>query len=246
MMLIPLSHNGLQSAASLYGWDYFAFSFQQNLALQNFVGRDTGVQARGLVAQHLEYRLGVFTGRRAPLPPMGDRPSQSALRVAARLQYNVFDAETGFFYGGTYGGSKRILSIGAGLDIQKDYKAFAGDVFVDLPVGTDVITGQVDVVHYDGGTWAPVANQTDVMAEVGYRFGAVKLSPIVRFEVAKMDAPSAASPDVTRFGLGLVWWYMGHNANLKLFYSLVKPSAPGVTTLSSYSQLNLQSQFFVF
>jgi hypothetical protein len=245
-MLIPLSHNGLQSAASLYGWDYFAFTFQQNGALQNFVGRDTGVQARGLVAQHLEYRLGVFTGRRAPVPMMGERPSQSALRVAARVQYNVFDAESAFFYGGTYGGSKRILSVGAGLDLQKSYKAFAGDAFVDWPLGGDVVTGQVDVIHYDGGTWAPLASQTDVMAEAGYRFGAVKLSPILRFEAAKMSTSTAASPDITRFGVGLVWWYMGHNANLKLFYTLVKPTASGVTTLSSYSQLNLQAQFFVF
>lgn len=253
MILIPLSHNGLQGATTLYGLDYFAFSFQQNAALQNHVGRDTGVQARGLIAKHLEYRFGVFTGRRAPAPPppaMGmaatPRPSQAALRIGGRLQYNVFDPENAFFYGGTYGGSKRVLSFGVGADMQKEYKAIAGDAFFDWPVGRDVITAQVDVVHYNGDTWAPVPNQTDVMAEAGYRIGALKLSPIVRVELAKMDTATAASPDQQRIGAGLVWWYLGHNANIKAFYTHVKAKADAAPDLPAYHQINLQMQFFIF
>jgi hypothetical protein len=258
MILIPLSHNGLQGATTLYGLDYYAFSFQQGAGLQNFVGRDTGVQARGLIAKQVEYRLGVFTGRRGTAPPPAVPPmmaavrqSQTAMRVAARVQYNVFDAESAFFYGGTYGGAKKILSFGAGVDWQKEYKAFALDGFMDWPLGPDVVTAQVDFVHYDGGTapdvWAPgVPKQNDVMVEAGYRIGAVKISPIVRFEMAKMDTAVAASPNQTRIGVGGVWWYMGHNANLKLFYTYVKPEADMAPGLAAYSQINLQSQFYVF
>jgi hypothetical protein len=254
MLLIPLSHNGLQGATTLYGWDYYAFSFQQNGGLMNYIGRDTGLQARGLIAKHFEYRLGLFTGRRAPAPaaatPPLPRQSQAAPRVAARVQYNVFDAESAFFYGGTYAGSKRILSVGAGLDMQKQYKAFAGDAFLDWPLGPDVVTAQLDFVHYDGGTapddWAPIAKQNDLMVEAGYRIGAIQISPIVRFEMAKMDTATAGNPNQTRIGAGVAWWYMGHNANLKLFYTYVKPEADGVTTLSAYNQINLQSQFYVF
>jgi hypothetical protein len=256
MLLIPLSHNGLQGATTLYGLDYYAFSFQQNGGLLNYIGRDTGIQARGLFAKHLEYRLGLFTGRRAPAPapvmgmPPGARQSQAALRVAARVQYNVFDAENAFFYGGTYAGAKKILSFGGGLDVQKGYKAFAADAFLDWPLGPDVVTAQVDFVHYEDGTgadlWAGIPKQNDVMIEGGYRIGALQMSPIVRFEMAKMDTPTAGSPNQTRIGVGGAWWYMGHNANVKLFYTYVKPEADGAPALTAYSQINLQTQFFIF
>jgi hypothetical protein len=246
LILIPLSHNGLQGATTLYSWDYYAYSFQQNGALGNYVGRDTGVQVRGLLFEHLEYRLGAFTGRRVvPAPMMMEAVpmSRTALRVAGRVQYNFFDAESGFFYAGTYHGAKRVLSVGGGFDLQSDYRSFAGDVFLDWPLGTNVVTAQADVVRYDGGTWAPIPTQTSIMTEAGYRIGNWKLSPIVRFELLRLDAPSPQAPDFTRLGAGLAYWYMGHNANVKAFYSFVRAETPGQ---NSYSQVNLQMQFFVF
>jgi hypothetical protein len=254
MMLIPFSHNGLQSAASLYGWDYFAYSFQQSGGLTNFVGRDTGLQLRGLVAKHFEYRLGVFQGRRdipaapaptmmMPMPVTPPPPSRMAVRLAGRVQYNVFDAETAYFYAGTYGGAKKIVSVGAGFDFQDDYRAFAVDGFVDWPLGPDVITAQVNVAHYDGGAWIPVKAQNDIMLEAGYRFGELKVSPILRFENLLMSDSTDASPTVRRIGAGLVYWYMGHNANVKLFLTHVKPDS---RIANSYAQLNLQTQIFVF
>ena len=60
-------------------------------------------------------------------------------RAAGRVQVNLMDPETGFFYAGTYLGTKKILSIGASFDFQDAqdqtaYKYFAGDVFVDHAV----------------------------------------------------------------------------------------------------------------
>jgi hypothetical protein len=246
MMLIPLSHNSVQGATTLYGWDYFAYSFQQSGPLGNYVGRDTGLQARGLIARHLEYRLGLFTGRREALAPMATETasSRTALRFAGRLQYNVFDAETAYFYAGTYGGTKRILSFGAGIDHQDDYTAFAVDGFVDWPLGPDVFTAQAVVMRYDGGTWIPLPKQTAIMGEVGYRFGALRLSPIFRFENQSIDAVAPApSVKTNRFGFGVAWWVIGHNANLKLFYTYIKPDND---MLRSWSQLNLQMQFYLF
>jgi hypothetical protein len=68
-MLPPLAHNTVQSAATLYGWDYFQNSFRSTGSFGNSapdpVGRDLGVQARGLVlGDHLEYRVGLFHGTR--------------------------------------------------------------------------------------------------------------------------------------------------------------------------------------
>jgi hypothetical protein len=250
LMLIPLSHNGLQGAGTLYGWDYYAYSFQQSAGMTNYFGRDLGVQLRGLVSKKLEYRVAVFQGNRAvpAEPPPGAPPPpplpRTPLRLSARLQYNLFDAETGYFYGGTYGGTKKILSVGAGVDHQHDYNAFAGDLFFDWPLGADVVTAQVDVVHYDGKSWiTTLPKQTDTMVEAGYRFGAVQLSPIVRVEALTMANPIPAAPNVLRLGGGVAWWAMSHNANVKLFYTYIRPDS---ATLRKVSQINLQMQFYVF
>jgi hypothetical protein len=248
MMLVPFSHNSIQGAATLLGWDYYAFTFlQPQLAgVTNFAGRDTGVQLRGLIAKMVEYRLGLFQGNRAApaTGPTAPPPaSRTAMRFMARVQLNLLDPETGYFYAGTYGGTKKVLSIGGGIDLQDDYKGYAGDAFLDLPIGDDVLTAQVDVLHFDGGTWIPaLLKQTEVQAEAGYRIGALKLSPIVRFEDQIISNASSAAPNVQRYGVGLAWWVMNHNMNVKAFYSYVKPDNGS----RKYSQINLQMQFYVF
>jgi len=245
MMLVPFSHNSLQGATTLYSLDYFPFSFQASGPLGNYIGRDTGIQFRGLIAKHLEYRVGAFQGKRIA-STVTDVASRNTPRVMARLQYNVFDAETGYFYAGTYGGTKSILSIGGGLDIQDDYKAFAGDVFLDMPLAGNVLTAQANVAYYDGGngtgSWIAVPKQTDIMAEAGFRIGSVKLNPIVTFAMQLYDNDTA-NANVRRIGGGLVYWYMGHNANLKVFYTNVHQER---AANSSYHQINVQTQFFVF
>jgi hypothetical protein len=249
MMLVPFSHNAIQGAGTLYGWDYYAFTFLQSGPLTNYAGRDTGVQLRGLLIDRLEYRVGLFQGNRAapPMAPPGmpapPAPSRTAMRFMARIQFNVLDPETGYFYAGTYGGSKKILSLGAAIDHQDDYNGIAGDAFLDLPIGDDVLTAQLNVLRFDGGTWIGLAKQTDIMAEAGYRLGALKISPIVRFEDQIIASPSMATPNVMRIGVGLVWWLMAHNLNLKLFYTYVKPDND---MLKAWSQINLQMQFYVF
>jgi hypothetical protein len=111
------------------------------------------------------------------------------------------------------------------------------------------------VVHYDGDTWASaIIPQTDLMTEIGYRIGSLKLSPIFRFEMAniKDGRATAGTPDQKRFGVGLVWWYMGHNANIKAFYTNITndadPTTPGGASpnLNAVNQVNVQMQFFVF
>jgi hypothetical protein len=239
LMLPPFSHNSLQSAASLYSWDYFTYSFQQSAGLTNYVSRDTGLQVRGLVANQLEYRVAVLQGNRA-VPAMGPLPSRTALRFAARIQYNFLDPETAFLYAGTYGGTKRILSLGVGIDAQDDYRALAADAFVDLPFGSDVFTVQVNVLRYDGGSYIALPAQTAIMFEAGVRLSALDLSPILRVE--SLGNSDAMATDVLRVSGGVAWWVMNHNINVKLFYTYVKPDSPGLT----WSQINLQTQFFVF
>jgi hypothetical protein len=248
MFLVPFLHNSVQGATTLYGLEYFRYSFQQSGAFGNLAGRDTGIQLRGLIAKHLEYRVAATQGKRTPAAPP-KVAGRNEPRLLARLQYNLLDAETGYFYAGTYGGTKKVVSIGAGIDHQDDYTAFGADLFIDMPLGVDVLTAQVDFVMLDGKTWLAgaagppmvpgVPKQTDLMGEVGYRIGAAKLSPIVRYEMQKINNGATTNS----FGGGLAYWYMNHNANVKVFYMNTKADTMGAKAIN---QINLQTQFFVF
>jgi len=251
LMLIPFAHNSLQSAASLLSWDYFSYSFSQNGPFATNVGRDLGVQARGHIAKQLEYRIGAFQGKRSAATTP-DVQSRNAMRIAARLQYNVFDPEVGMFYAGSYAGAKKILSFGIGYDKQDDYTGTAFDVFFDWPLANkDVITCQVNRVQYDGKTWLPsLPKQTGTSAEAGYRISAINFSPIIRYEKKTFDVHTAANLDETRIGAGLAFWFKGNNANLKIFYNKIKPEnvmvGTAMTTQHSYNQMNVQLQYFIF
>ena len=217
------------------------------------MGRDLGVQARGLLfGDHLEYRLGLFQGRRegpqAAVPATATTPAQleqqggrNFFRVAARVQINFLDAEPGFFYAGTYLGAKRILSVGASYDFQDAYKYWAIDGFLDLPAGPGVITAQVNVAQWDGGSYlVTFPQQTAYMAEAGYLIGPIALSPIARFE--RLYVSNARAPDETRYVAGLAYWPFGHNFNVKAFYSRIQAS----DGIHDYDRFNLQAQVYFY
>ena len=248
-MLPPLAHNAVQGAGTLYGWDYFAYSFQQGNSFGSSaspVGRDVGVQLRGLVLGGLlEYRAGLFQGLRQAATPT-ESPGRNFFRTTARVQVNLFDPETGFFYAGSYLGTKKVLSFGASLDFQDHYYYVAGDVFADLPVGPGLLTGQLNVIHLDGGeTLVALPKQTAEMGEVGYGLPGLDLSPIVRFEHIGFSGASAngtASSDSSRYGIGAAYWARGHTVNLKLFYTRIAEDGAARGT----NQINLQAQLYVF
>jgi hypothetical protein len=263
--LPPMAHNTMQSAATLYGLDFFEYSFQHDQAfgtqspITTSVGRDTGVQVRGLLfGDHLEYRVGMFQGLRGAKTTSATG-SENSFRFTGRIQINFLQPETGFFYAGTYLGTKRILSIGGSYDFQNslanDYQYFAGDAFVDLPVGLGVITAQVNVAHWNGHMFIPMVpvagqtgivleDQTAVMSEAGFTFFAARLSPIVRFE--HIEGPSL--PPQNRYGGGLSFWPLGHNSNLKAFYTRITqaPPPPPAVPYHSANQFQLQWQAFFF
>jgi len=258
-MLPPGAHNADQGAGTLYSWDYFSNSFRHANVFGSTgdVGRDAGVELRGLVLDnHLEYRAGLFQGLRNA--QTADRvASRNFFRVAARIQINVLDAETGFFYAGTYLGTKKILSFGAAYDFQNDYKHWAVDGFLDMPLGPGALTAQVDVAQWNGENFLlgapagmpPVAapalpKQTAIMGEAGYRFAGVEVSPIVRFEHRTTSTPTAGAPTENRFGLGLAYWPYGHNINLKAFYTRIDPTDPAA--LKAYNAFNLQWQLYFY
>lgn len=217
LLLPELSHNAAQSAASLLATDYGPYSFLTAGPLTTRVGRDYGVRARGYVLDdHLEYRAGVYQGVRGA-------GSSNSLRFTGRLVYNVFEAEKGLFYGGTYLGKKRVLSFGASLDHQEDYDTTGLDVFWDQPVGKgNSATFQANWMKHDGGTFlASVPEQDNVLVEAGYYFGATRLLPFVQLATRDFDNPTLTDED--RFQVGLGWMFEGHNRALKVSWARVSP-----------------------
>lgn len=244
LILIPMSRNGLQSAASLLSIDYGTFSFLNSAPTQSSVGRDTGFQAKGYLAgKHLEYRVGVFEGFRNPAVAGKDAGSRNSFRSAGRLQYNVFDTEVGPFYTGTYLGKKKILAIGGGYDVQADYAAYAGDLFLDMPVaGGNGFTFQTDYIHYDGGaTFTALSKQNDIYAEAGFYIAKAKVMAYYRFEHQGFSDTVNEVKNQSKNMIGLNWYPAGHNFNIKAAYVRLIPN----NAIAS-SQFTLQLQLFYF
>jgi len=235
MILTGIAHNSLQSAASLIAIDYGGYSFLYSGPTQNVVGRDTGFQVRGYpAAKKLEYRLGVWAGQR-------DVAGKQAFRTTARLQYNFLDADTGFFYTGTSLGKKKIFALGAGYDAQKDYSSYAADAYVDLPVGKNgAVSGQLDFIHYDGGTtFTSLPKQDTFYAEAGYYIKSAKVMPFAYYGTKDLSGKDAG--DESRWAVGLGYMAFGHNLNIKAAYGKIDPKVG-----KSIDQFTIQMQGFYF
>jgi hypothetical protein len=235
LIMVPLSYNTNQSAASLLGVNYGPYSFLASGPTTSKVGRDWGTQLRGYLSHgHVEYRAGVFEGVRETDP-------SAPTRVAGRVAWYPFDTHDGLFYPGTTLGKKHLLAIGTGFDRQDGYSAHSLDVFYDRPVrGGNAMTLQAGVIRYDGGTrFTALSRQLAWLFEGGYYFKATRLGPFL--QVARQDVVAAAAPDATSVTGGLAWFARGHRLTLKVGVTrIVKDRAPART------QLYVQNQVFAF
>jgi hypothetical protein len=211
MIIIPVGHNYGQSAAALLPVDFGPYTFTSSAGTGSRVGRDYGAQVRGYpLGQHLEYRLGVFQGVRGP-------EARNSFRVAGRAVWYPFAADTGFFYGGTWQGSRRVLAIGAGFDKQKEYHTYAADVFVEQPLngGRQGLTAQVDWMRVDGGTFLPgLPKQDEVLVEGGLHLMGGKVTPLVQYARKRFANP--LTPEQYTWQAGVAYWLAGHQRNVKV------------------------------
>jgi Phosphate-selective porin O and P len=213
LMLPPSTYNHTQSAATLLAVDFGPYSFNESTPLTARTGRDYGAEARGYLAgDHLEYRAGVFQGARGA-------GSVNPFRLAGRLTFWAWGAQTGFFYRGTSLGKTPSLGIGGSYDAEKDYKAYSGDLFWEQPVaGGDGITVQVDYQTLDGDIFlTSLPKQKNTLAEVGYYIHGPKLQPYIQYARNDFDDPRRA--DEKRTQAGLAFFFGGHNQNVKLAYT---------------------------
>jgi hypothetical protein len=235
LMFVPFSRNSIQSAASLLSIDYGAYTFTQGGPTQSVVGRDTGFQAKGYVLKNrLEYRLGAFQGSR-------DARSNRSFRYVGRVQYELLESEgTGFFYTGTYLGTRKVLAIAAAFDTQGDYHAYDADVFFDHPLGTGAVTAQFAYNRFDGGDrFLTIPRQDVVLLELGYLLRDLKVTPVLQF--TRRAIVDAATGDETRWSAGVNYWWARHNANVKAAFSRIDPRG-----LAEQNGFTIQLQLFYF
>jgi hypothetical protein len=211
MILIPLGHNHNQSAATLLPVDYGPYSFTENGPIGARVGRDYGVQFRGYpLKQHLEYRLGVFSGLRGT-------NATNEVRVAGRAVWYPFAADTGFFYSGTFQGSKRVLGIGGGFDTQEEYHSYAADVFFEQPInkGEQGFTTQFNWMRFHGGTFlgTSLPQQDSYEFEAAFHVLKGRVSPLVQYSKRTFENP--VTPRQSAWQAGVAYWMAGHQRNIK-------------------------------
>ena len=236
MIMLPHSRNGTQSAATLLAVDYGGYTFLDAGPAGERVGRDYGVQLRGYPAkQRVEYRLAVSQGVRGV-------NAKNPLQVSGRAVYYPWGAETGFFYGGTFQGTKKQAGFGGGFAFQDDATILSADAFFETPTvnKTQGLTLQVNWMRYDGGTFlSALPEQQAYLFEAAYHLANHRLSPFVQYTVRNFAA--GATPDQNSLQAGAAWWLAGHQRNIK--FSIGRQSIKGQ---ASRTQVLLQLQLFYF
>jgi hypothetical protein len=266
LLLLPFTHHSYQSAASLHTLDYHtALIKYPDGSTQTW--RSTGVMLRGILFQKwLEYRFAVTTGtpQNYGMDMTKNNPgadTDGIPRFTGRLAFNLFDAEDSFFAGGTYLGAKKILTIGLAMDGQpgayaKDanaagvftgdrygYFGLGGDVFWDIPIGANRVSGQLAFLYYAGDKHTSgntLSKGYGLMFDAGYAIG--KWEPVIIFDwyrysaladlADKLGESAVKANHVGIFG-GLNYWWMGHSANIKLQMGYEKTPGASVTTTTA-------------
>ena len=239
LILIPLCRNCNESAASQLTLDYGSFSFLENGPTQSTIGRDTGFQVKGYLASgRLGYRLGAYQGVR-------QTGSHNSFRFTGRLDYNFLDLEQTQFYPGTYLAAKKVFALGGSYDTQGDYRAFAFDAFLNLPVGKDALTFEADYINYDGGsTFTTLYKQNTFLIQGGWYFGGPKVMPFLRYETQSFNEDIRKVGNSRNMQLGLTWYPYGQNYKITGAWTRrQKPDDPKTATTSEFT---LQMQVFYF
>ncbi len=218
--------------------------------------RDNGLTAFGAKSfsdtLHGKYYAGVYDGIQ--------QTDEDDLRMAARVQLNIFDAEGSYFNSSTYLGGKKTVGIGASYDAQAnvtasddkgniDYSFYTIDAFCDLPCGPGTFTveaayesldlGGATALDHDGDTSTATVNARQAEGE-GYYVQAGYLVKNVQPWVEFEQWDSKAADDKGSYNMmraGISYFIKGHNANIKAGYERLNAD----TTLGSTDEDTINS-----
>lgn len=214
----------------------------------NSAGAHTGLRQDGVTfwgdVGHFKYWVGAYEGA-----AQGGFGHKDDLLYAARVQYDFFDAETGYFLQSTYYGEKKILAVGLTTNYQVN--AFnpavktesTGNVELDVlwEEKLDFLSGgtmTVEVAYYYFGRHGFNAAQTfgvgndlgagtGFYALVGYlipgHIGPGQFQPHIRYQGFHDSTTLAGRNPVDasqdEWDFGINYVISGHNARISLIYS---------------------------
>jgi hypothetical protein len=231
MMLVPFNHHTAEGAASLHALDYHANMIHYPTGVGPAF-RDGGLQLRGYaLGDHLAYRLGMFEGVRGPGVATNPAPAPGSPasvpvnpdgepRFAASIRSNILGVEDKFFYKGIYFAKEPMLSIGVGVDYQRQatrtpagtsgHTGLTADIFFEYPFSDDdEILAKCAAVHWGEGANV-VTTGIGTFGEVGFRHE--WLEPLVGLDYFKAEG---GLQDYYGFKGGLNFWLKKHTANVK-------------------------------
>jgi hypothetical protein len=209
------------------------------------LNRDFGVVLWGNLADALiQYRLAAMKGNDDINDP------KSSLRYTARVHVSLLDPEYSIVYSGTYRGQKKVLTIGAGYqlesdavygnvagkDMAKDYKAYTYDVFFEYPTpaGTFTVSGAYLKEDFDGAYKGADPDPRSIgingeksgwYSKVGYmlpgKIGTGELQVFGRYEEWKFAEFSGIfDQEIKWSALGINYFLKGQDLRLTLEYSI--------------------------
>ncbi|MGB5333221.1 MAG: porin [Woeseiaceae bacterium] len=219
--------------------------------------RDMGVTLFGSGSlsdtSHLKYYLGFYDGIQAS----GANKSDRNLRMTARAQWNLFDAEAGYYNLSTYVGKKKTLGFGISYDVQDevqvadglgllsagtygDYAYYSVDAFAEWPMGDGTLTAEAAFsnLDLDGADVAALQAEGDgFYVQAGYLLPN-NWQPWFEYESWDSEATSGVG-DYDAYRVGISYFFKGHNANVKAGFESFNSDVNFTASEDSYTSFIL-------
>jgi hypothetical protein len=234
--------------SNLYGpfyanhWGVYMDGVQDGYA-NTAIGRDNGVAYWGDFGG-LKISTGLFDVPDTTAPS----DKSSSVIAAARVQYDFWDKESGYWLNSTYYGEKNLLAVGAAGQTAAGDTSYSFDLLVERNVSSvGVFTLESEYAHYKGLTGGGHVTGSDPVKSFGgyglvsYLFpqeiGVGKVQILGKYASSNSADPTA-DKKTTEFDVG----YIVKDFNLRsyLFYINQAISAPGSN--AHYAGVGLQLQ----
>jgi hypothetical protein len=230
--------------------------------------RDTGIVLWGNIPDvKMQYRLGVSEGKES-----GDSP-KSSLMYTGRLHVSLLEPEYALGYKGTYLGTKKVLTFGAGVQYEpdavysntiaktgaKDYFAWTIDGFLEYPTSSGTFTLSAAYLETDFDSAYKGSNpDTDSIgidgekkgwyAKAGYllpsKVGPGQVQPFIRYEDWKFAKINDVFDQKIRWiGAGINYLIKGQNLRVTLEYSMTDFDKESNSQSMDFNTLSAMLQF---